>query len=753
MGCCGPTPTGAGIAAIDDRQRVNYTLGMLLGVDDFVQESAYLNARRHEVTRELLGYGTARGLQVVLEDTTEGPRVRVAPGVAWSPSGRAVCVSAEQCCTVNDWLARHATEVAAALAGAGPTPVLALHVVLSPAECLSAPVPIPGEPCRSDDELMRPSRITASFALELRLQAPPQREEDAIRDFAAWLLAVPVVASSGTSPPLTEAEFLAQMRDAAAAWLQPSSPPVAPGDFMFGSPPATLAAGPELLRAALRLWVTELRPLWRARYGCGPLPLAEGGADDAVLLAELALPVVATGSGGGAGFEADDTRSATLDERRRPLLLSLRMVQELLTLGGSAVAPGNTVQAQTTFGLSADAGGAAEFARADHVHGTPELAGDAAVVLESGAQRVRVEGLRRVPIAATVPAPGQVLTARSVGGVLSWAPADLPAAPPPPAVPAPAAAVTSGTAFGLPTQIGIGTTYARADHSHGTPELTGDASVVTESGAGRVRVEGLRRVPISATAPTPGQVLVLRQVGTTPTWVPENLPAAGNVPAPGITVSGAGSFGLTAQVGVSTAFARADHSHGTPPMTGDVTSGNTANGLTRIGALQGRPVNAGSPSQGEVLQFDGSAWVARPLPTSGGGDGDFVGRRQGQPFEIVAAGHGALIVAPNFTGAVQMLSSYGNLVPGAVGPARGTQVFVNLRVRGLDGADGSFRHIVKLTPVWREGALTEFSLYLAGNVVVLDPSTLGVTLRMRLGEEAKVNERYEFHIEISRFPV
>ena len=78
MGCCTPNEIGAGAEAASPCKRVNFTLGMLLGVDDFVQESAYL-ARTRELARELLGYGTVHGLQVVIEaDGDNGPRVRVA---------------------------------------------------------------------------------------------------------------------------------------------------------------------------------------------------------------------------------------------------------------------------------------------------------------------------------------------------------------------------------------------------------------------------------------------------------------------------------------------------------------------------------------------------------------------------------------------------------------------------------------------------------------------------------------------------
>ena len=87
MGCCTPNEIGAGAEAASPCKRVNFTLGMLLGVDDFVQESAYHVACTRELARELLGYGTVHGLQVVIEaDGDNGPRVRHAR-MAWLPSG------------------------------------------------------------------------------------------------------------------------------------------------------------------------------------------------------------------------------------------------------------------------------------------------------------------------------------------------------------------------------------------------------------------------------------------------------------------------------------------------------------------------------------------------------------------------------------------------------------------------------------------------------------------------------------------
>src|SRR5438270_13805915 len=67
----------------DPHKRVNYTLGMLLGVDDFIQEHAYLSCYDNWLTRELLGYGTASGLHVSSHvDPKKGPRLLVFAGGA-----------------------------------------------------------------------------------------------------------------------------------------------------------------------------------------------------------------------------------------------------------------------------------------------------------------------------------------------------------------------------------------------------------------------------------------------------------------------------------------------------------------------------------------------------------------------------------------------------------------------------------------------------------------------------------------------
>ena len=51
------------LAAPDSAKRVKYTLGMILGADDFEQEHAWLAGRDRWLARDLIGYGTANGLQ------------------------------------------------------------------------------------------------------------------------------------------------------------------------------------------------------------------------------------------------------------------------------------------------------------------------------------------------------------------------------------------------------------------------------------------------------------------------------------------------------------------------------------------------------------------------------------------------------------------------------------------------------------------------------------------------------------------
>ena len=347
------------VAPPDPTKHVNYSLGMVLGVDDFTQEFAYLSGHDNRVVRDLIGYGVVAGLHVTVDvDAERGPRVQVAPGEAVTPSGRLVCVSPAQCAYLNDWLSANLNAVEAL--GSPPPSTIPLAVVACYRECPTDDVPIPGEPCLSDSELMAPSRLTESFSLELRLAPVAQLEEDAVRDFVAWVRALPVV--DGPGPGIDV--FLESLRTAAD--LEGSPPASPPGliDFLLGSPPDGVAIprddSAEYIRALFRFWVEELRPLLRsaagAQCGCGAGGAGELDADaDCITLAELEVPITEDGVSG--AFVVADTPDVIVDDSTRPTLLHLRLLQELVlaAAGPQPLVAEGRVEADGT--LSAAAGG------------------------------------------------------------------------------------------------------------------------------------------------------------------------------------------------------------------------------------------------------------------------------------------------------------------------------------------------------------------------------------------------------------
>lgn len=326
----------------DPAKHVRFTDGMILGVDDFTQEFAYLSNRDRWIVRDLIGYGTVSGLRLWIEDDgAKGPRVVVEPGVAVTPRGDMVRVPTAQCAPLNEWLAG-ADQVTHLLNR--PTPFsppddrVDLYVTLCYRECEIDDVPIPGEPCRHEGEMSAPSRILDDFRLELRFTPPAQPDEDAVRDFVAWLSSIPIV-DGASSHSLSD--FLDVVRSAA---FLTGSPPAGLPDFMYGSPPGSLQIARvdacRYLRAAFRVWVTELRPRWYASWWLAHAR-CDGGKTDAapkmpeacLLLARLDVPLVPAALIGPTRWQVPDASGVTIDERRRPFLLPLRMLQEWLFCG------------------------------------------------------------------------------------------------------------------------------------------------------------------------------------------------------------------------------------------------------------------------------------------------------------------------------------------------------------------------------------------------------------------------------------
>jgi len=142
----------AGAANADDcppgLQRVNYSTGGLLGVDEFTAEQDYfrLKARRHN--RLLHGAGVVAGLQVTVERTADAAQVVIAPGLALNSRGEEI-------------------EVGAPTALALPAQTDTLFVLLHYAEQPCHPVAAVSEPLDAAQEQIRYSRTVETFRVSL----------------------------------------------------------------------------------------------------------------------------------------------------------------------------------------------------------------------------------------------------------------------------------------------------------------------------------------------------------------------------------------------------------------------------------------------------------------------------------------------------------------------------------------------------------------------------------------------------------
>lgn len=335
MSCFNTVSTVNAAGDLDLTKHVNFTSGMILGVDDFTQEFGYLSGRDRWLARDLIGYGTVTGLKVTIDKVgggADGWRVMVEPGVAITPRGQFVCVSAAQCAILNQWLAANADKLSDWIEGGVTSPPVSpsagdeirLFVTLCYRECLTDSVAIPGEPCRSEAELRAASRVKDDFSLELRFEPPNQPEENKIREFVAWLKSIEI---SEIGAPTTLEDFIEIIR---STWLTKTSPPEAQVSPPFLSPDV-LRIHPddvdEFMKEAFRLWVTELRHVLSERKtGCGNEMTGGNKMEDCVLLAELKIPLEKSSP----GWKVDEGENYEIIEDDRPILLHLRMLQELL---------------------------------------------------------------------------------------------------------------------------------------------------------------------------------------------------------------------------------------------------------------------------------------------------------------------------------------------------------------------------------------------------------------------------------------
>ena len=335
---------------LDPLKRVNYTFGLVLGVEEFVQSDTYFIHKHHVENRLLHGYGTVCGLGVVAQ-TAPVLEVQVTPGWALTPRGQEIKVPLLMCVQVNDWLAANLAELQSLLGHTAPPSTLNLCVVLCYRECKTDVVPIPGQPCMTQTSSMAPSRIADSFDLMLCLDynaspplgsppttstsgsgglclAPPlQLEDDSVAALAALLSEFQIAAPGPDNLTLAQVEQLV---------LNLNQPVASPPEALPPGPPYLVSAADaaDLRRAAIRTWITQVRPFICVSQGAGPCcPPPE----KCVLLAELVVGL----SGGASEWLAS---SVSVDDSRRPFLVPTMLLQEMVLAQAAALAASATYQ-------------------------------------------------------------------------------------------------------------------------------------------------------------------------------------------------------------------------------------------------------------------------------------------------------------------------------------------------------------------------------------------------------------------------
>ncbi|MET0398126.1 MAG: hypothetical protein ABW277_15100 [Longimicrobiaceae bacterium] len=622
----------AGPLRADPSKRVNYTLGLVLGVDEFQQDQLYHAAGRRWHNRLLHGYGTVWGLRVTTPAPGEAdPEIRVTDGVAVDPCGREVCVPDTMCVRLNAWLDRHRA-VLQRLYGAGPV-TLPLAVVLCHRECPDDVVPVPGEPCRSQEDAMQPSRIRDSFELRLALRdeapwdSPPgddpgglalfrfsQPEEEAVRAFGRLLDRVRVQCRGGAPPGGREA-LLAAVRALAeqAGWIEAGSPPET-GDWILLDEGEADAA----VRDAIRVWATEVRPRVRRREPVGETcGCACGDPDECcVLLAEVDLPVNDQWRVAGDPFPAL--------EERRPVLLHTRLLQEWLAHGDCCCCA-----EVDTFATAAPI--ATDTVRVWLHHAAPlSLPAEAVSVVVNGGATVAPGSV--VPVGGMDNAFDVVLSPGAADGDTVELRFDLAQVTEADSLPAPVGGEcpTGGLLDRHGPEVRAFVVFREG--SVVLPPLAGDAA----GPVGSTRVERIQTRPVAGTAPAAGQVLTWDGAQ----WEPANVPAAALPPGsgdvsgtyPALTVVGLQARSVANTVPtIGQVLTWSGTQWGpaavpaavVPPAGGDATG--AIGGLTVI-RLQTRPVSNAVPATNNVLTWNGTQWIpAAPTATIPPAAGDLAG--------------------------------------------------------------------------------------------------------------------------------
>ena len=301
--CTSPT-----IAALSPDLRVNYTFGMVLGLDEFVQEQFHQQEKDALHRRLLHGYGTSYGLTVSAAATNDTPQdyiVTVSPGAGVDQWGREFVIREPQTARIGPWLAdqvRGNPDLIAFLNDSSGG--FSVYLVASYATCLDNVVSLPGQPCGQPAQA--PSRIRDSWQLEFRLARPATPRWDLDRRMADLLNSVVLVPPDGID--IGHSDLVQAVRDLRTSPTRPI-PIIRVSQMNYR----------EVFDEALTVWATEIRPQLTP-----DLLAPDPASDPAVPIATLHVNIVAP-------FDPDNPiiSFARVEDGSRPVLLSSQLVQEV----------------------------------------------------------------------------------------------------------------------------------------------------------------------------------------------------------------------------------------------------------------------------------------------------------------------------------------------------------------------------------------------------------------------------------------
>ena len=357
-----------GTGTLSPDLRVFYQYGMVLGLDDFLQEQTHNLGLDYHHERALHGYGTVYGLHVTTTtpaDALGDVTVTVEPGMAVDQSGREVTVPAAQCARLAPWFA--AQGQATVEAQLGSSGELVVYVVAAYAECPDDLVPLPGQPCSTSSQVQVPSRLRDAWNIELRWAPPAMPAWDAVRRLGQLLSSIQIV----PGPDISLASDEEAIIEAVLALPSPQTPSGSPPGAVTFQLPADAASA--AFDRILTVWVTQVRPQLAP-----DLTAPDPSWDPAVLLATITVtPQMPFPAAGPAILSYSDP-----DDTGRPYLLHTGLIQELRLGGQADVAP--PVQEAVTLSSTVDSNGEPTLSAWFHLPWPVQLTSDIQVTDQNG---------------------------------------------------------------------------------------------------------------------------------------------------------------------------------------------------------------------------------------------------------------------------------------------------------------------------------------------------------------------------------